>query len=1384
LLRRTAEQSMIAMARKLFSRLAQLPTSDDEAWSSDPNDPTAEPEHATLAAEPVGTDGQDDERRLRRMTMPDPKSSEVPAAAAAALQELKAIGEAEEQEEQEGEAAAADASGTEGVVAPEPAEPDASSEQDAKLSEKPHSDSTAQPSQPSAVSAHESSVFERQQQTAAALAVEPYGLPAIKEILRVVVSLLDPQTTQHTEAMRLLGLAMLSSILELASHSIARFPSLRAIIQDSACKHLFQLARSEHSRILALALRAIAILFETMREHLKLQYELFLTFMLDRLAPNFPIALEPWNDETQGAVAAKRAKLSDGPSRTGTPEPAAKGAPPPPPPPPPPHPKTSDRAPATGETREVMLETLSLLLRTYEGQRPGSSDALVQLYVNFDCDVDCENMFERFIHFLCRSVYASNPQFPLQQDSTQVLALDALLNFVGMMTARQEGLNGASDIEDATIDNADGLAAQKGQKAAILAGAARFNAKPKDGLAFLEAQGFIDASGKNGETRAQSIAKFLKDCPRLDKKLLGDYISRPDNLEVLVAFINLFDFRDKSIAEALRELLETFRLPGESQQISRITETFASAYFAVGPAEIRNEDAVYVLAYSVIMLNTDLHNPQNKRRMSVEDYRRNLRGVNDGKDFDPEYLGAIYDVIRKREIVMPEEHVGQLGFDYAWKELLRRSRKAGPLLLPHTAVFDRAVFESCWRPVVASIAHAFSSYRDEHLLERAIGGFRQCAILASRFGMYELFDYMIQGLAGATGLLDDRVPGGGALTNNAVVDVDGQSITVSPLSVRFGANFKGQLAAVVLFTITNGNGNAIRAGWAPIFEIFKNLFVSSLLPAPLSHMHDFAKDGSEAATPDGLIPIPLKPRKAPGPPPQDPRAQGGGLFSTLSSYLLSPYSAANEPAAPEVIAEDVESSLCTVDCITSCRLDELYAQVLELNEEALLPALRALKALADRCSVERVTAPVHEQHRLVQDREASSSGRSTPTNPGSSLAGARSPLHYDPTAIFAMELLTSVACSSTAVSTAEAWNVASEHLIDVLKMPRLMHPMHIERAVASLLRLAEKISPSAEGALRDQIFVALDLLRSIPAELRSSISPQLVAGLTQIIRTDPGFARSQTEWGLVLALIADHSVTRNARAAALASDAVRQIAQQRLTSDNFAGVVSLLRSFAAGADCSGWRAEEQRQGQRRTLTEKKELADYETQCQQRGVEAIVALEGMKGSIPRLVDASGLAAADGESWRRCASSQSADALAAAWTQFWLPLMTALSEQCANRHRPAREAAITHLQRTLLASEILSGTAASLPQRSTLVYIFTAVVFSTLDELLKPEVFKADAEGILEARIRMCALLSKVYLHYLPQLASPADEPFQRLWMQVLDNLERCESRRVLLCAPDR
>lgn len=64
----------------------------------------------------------------------------------------------------------------------------------------------------------------------------------------------------------------------------------------------------------------------------------------------------------------------------------------------------------------------------------------------------------------------------------------------------------------------------------------------------------------------------------------------------------------------------------------------ACSIFVLIDGEIHTADAAYVLAFSIIMLNTDLHSPQVRKRMTVEDYSRNLKGVNDNKDFAPEYI--------------------------------------------------------------------------------------------------------------------------------------------------------------------------------------------------------------------------------------------------------------------------------------------------------------------------------------------------------------------------------------------------------------------------------------------------------------------------------------------------------------------------------------------------------------------------------------------------------------------------------------------------------------------------------------------------------------------------------------------------------------------------
>lgn len=124
------------------------------------------------------------------------------------------------------------------------------------------------------------------------------------------------------------------------------------------------------------------------------------------------------------------------------------------------------------------------------------------------------------------------------------------------------------------------------------------------------------------------------------------------------------------------------------------------------------------------------------------------------------------------------------------------------------------MFKSVWKPVITAITYAFMTFDDDYAIERAIAGFRQCATLAGHFELPDVFDYVVISLSQATNLLSESLIT--EVPMYPVVTVEGQSITVSSLAVKFGANLKGQLAAVVLFNIMNRNGNAIREGWTQV----------------------------------------------------------------------------------------------------------------------------------------------------------------------------------------------------------------------------------------------------------------------------------------------------------------------------------------------------------------------------------------------------------------------------------------------------------------------------------------------------------------------------------------------------------------------------------------
>ena len=190
------------------------------------------------------------------------------------------------------------------------------------------------------------------------------------------------------------------------------------------------------------------------------------------------------------------------------------------------------------------------------------------------------------------------------------------------------------------------------RKTALNNGIRQFNFKAKRGIKLLLDDGFITSDSP------EDIAQFIVSNEALDKAQIGEYLGEgePKNIAIMHAFVDTMDFTRRRFVDALRQFLQAFRLPGEGQKIDRFMLKFAERYITGNPNAFANADTAYVLAYSVIMLNTDLHSVKVKaKRMTIEDFIKNNGGINDNANLPDEYLTGIYEEIAHNEIVLNSE---------------------------------------------------------------------------------------------------------------------------------------------------------------------------------------------------------------------------------------------------------------------------------------------------------------------------------------------------------------------------------------------------------------------------------------------------------------------------------------------------------------------------------------------------------------------------------------------------------------------------------------------------------------------------------------------------------------------------------------------------------
>ncbi|XGW24338.1 hypothetical protein V3C99_006052 [Haemonchus contortus] len=327
------------------------------------------------------------------------------------------------------------------------------------------------------------------------------------------------------------------------------------------------------------------------------------------------------------------------------------------------------------EHKWIVLHTIGKIL--------ANPQSVVDLYVNYDCDLTAHNVFENLVDVVSKTARTTiNENSPVIQKEREramrLLGLSCLTDLLQclvdwfdvcettknhMLRERAEAENEDTDADLPSSPTVHRFVHLKQKKELMEHGIMLFSRKPKQGLAFLQEHGFVG-------TEPNEIADFLMKEDRLDKTVVGDFLGDPDefNKQVMYAYVDDMDFSSRDFVSALRLFLEKFRLPGEAQKIDRLMEKFASRYCECNPSLglFASADTAYVLAYSIIMLTTDLHSAQVKSKMTKEQYVNMNRGINNGADLPPDVLCAIYDDISTNEIKMK-----------AGASKLLKTRKAG-----------------------------------------------------------------------------------------------------------------------------------------------------------------------------------------------------------------------------------------------------------------------------------------------------------------------------------------------------------------------------------------------------------------------------------------------------------------------------------------------------------------------------------------------------------------------------------------------------------------------------------------------------------------------------------------------------------------------------------
>lgn len=603
-----------------------------------------------------------------------------------------------------------------------------------------------------------------------------YGIPALADVTGFIISMIGSKPSKHYPDLSLSGIELMITAIQSAGPTISSHPLLMNLLKQDLVKALF--AASEHGsfRTFAGICQVTLTLYSLFSEHFLPQIEAILGLLI------IPVA--------EGSRSASFA------------------------------------------SRQTAIEGILDFCKQPE--------FLHSAYINFDCRLEHDNLFEKICGVLSKCGFPTADGGMSSFHSVSMAGMSIILNSIKSNEVyesfsddyAQLPFSERNEYRDIWTPLCEGrfftlpgcptedpsspwaLRAEKQLKNELTSVVEHFNRDQRKGFEYCQSLNLLPSP-----LTATSVARFLKGCPGLSKAAIGEVLGERDDFyeDIRTDFCNTFDFTGLRFDIALRLFMDAFRPPGEGQKIDRIVQSFGKKYYQQVPnSGLKSADAAYVLAFSVIMLNTDLHNTQNKRKMTLEDFARINRNTNEGEPMPHELLSDIYTAISHDEFKIslecsPADLSHQLVF---WVALTNRSRQ--PRGMPinvqsmRTAfmVLRKDMFKLAWGPTLAAISVILDGSSNPRIVKEATQTLLTAAELSYRYQIDGVIDQILASLAKYTSVLDSES-------------------TKPPIA--YGGSIKARSSVETMFKIVDLYGDSIRSGWKYIIATTMKIFLADLL---------------------------------------------------------------------------------------------------------------------------------------------------------------------------------------------------------------------------------------------------------------------------------------------------------------------------------------------------------------------------------------------------------------------------------------------------------------------------------------------------------------------------------------------------------------------------